>query len=184
MEHDSSFILDNDELFDLVYKLFLQSLHHNQVESVAYLRCLPPDDALLVNIEMWQKRLKTKSTKSMIEIPETSTHATSELTMDELNGYDGITEFNAPFTQTTSKIASYLIHLPHLKIVNLAHTRFCDDGLTLLATFCELTALDLSETRVTDKSVCNLLDMATLRRLILHSTRVRVNGSLAPQFSA
>ena len=166
------FILDNDELFDLVYRLFLLSLQQNQVEAVAYLRCMPTDDALLVKIERWQERLKTKSSHTVIEIPETSTHAVTELTMDELDGFGGVKEFNAPFTQTTSKIASYLIHLPHLRIVNLAHTRFCDDGLTLLATFCELTSLDLSETRVTDKSVCNLLDMATLRRLILHSTRV------------
>ena len=37
------FILDEDELADLLYKLFLLSLRNNQAEAVAFLRCLAPD---------------------------------------------------------------------------------------------------------------------------------------------
>ena len=37
------FILEADELADLLYKLFLLSLRNNQAEAVAFLRCLDPD---------------------------------------------------------------------------------------------------------------------------------------------
>ena len=106
---------------------------------------------VLLKIQNWQQYAKKKSSISCIDIPETTTQPETESKMNDLTGYACITEFNAPFTQITSKISCHLSHLPNLQIVNLAHTRFCDDGLSLLATFCELKSLDLSETRVTDK---------------------------------
>ena len=108
-------------------------------------------DEVLLKIQNWQQYAKKKSNISCIDIPETTTQPETESKINDLTGYACITEFNAPFTQITSKISCHLSHLPNLQIVNLAHTRFCDDGLSLLAIFCELKSLDLSETRVTDK---------------------------------
>ena len=46
--------------------------------------------------------------------------------------------------------------------------RFCDEGLKLLCETCDLKQLDLSETRVTDESVHQLLEMESLQVQMSH----------------
>ena len=113
----------------------------------------------------------------------------SHLKFNELSGFQNLRNFQAPFTQLTSKSANLLMQLPNLDTVNLAHTRyfttfdiwiswkiwiilydlrFCDEGLKLLCETCDLKQLDLSETRVTDESVHQLLEMESLQVFLTH----------------
>ena len=48
------------------------------------------------------------------------------------------------------------------------YLRFCDEGLKLLCETCDLKQLDLSETRVTDESVHQLLEMESLQVHMSH----------------
>ena len=50
--------------------------------------------------------------------------------------------------------------------------RFCDEGLKLLCETCDLKQLDLSETRVTDESVHQLLEMESLQVFMTHGLRI------------
>ena len=119
-----------------------------------------------------------------------STDDAMETIFCDLSGFRNLTQFDAPFTQLTSKCAKYLVNLPKLKFVNLAHSRFdftadyvrktkllfyrfCDDGLKLLCELCDLEMLDLSETRVTGVGVRELIHMDSLVKLSINSTRVR-----------
>ncbi|CAG5077118.1 Oidioi.mRNA.OKI2018_I69.PAR.g8633.t1.cds [Oikopleura dioica] len=161
-----------DDFAAMMRKIFIIGLksevHKNRVHEMLLL--FPKNDPVKMDIENWLEKSKKQSVSKLV-LPNMSTDACLDSVMLNLDGFRDVKEFQAPFSNLTSNSTSHLILLPNLQIVNLAHTKICDEGLTQLSELCDLQELDLSETKVTDFGVKHLLSMSSLTRLSLTSTK-------------
>ena len=81
------------------------------------------DHKLIFDLREWYRQCSTPG-PSELNMDQCCTDDKVETIFCEISGFRNLTQFDAPFTQLTSKCAKYLVNLPKLKSVNLAHSRF------------------------------------------------------------